>query len=752
MSPDSIDQSVTPCWPRRSPVAASAAPFRREAHSPAAGRAARWPALLLAAALLAASAARGQPYTPPGPPLALGKAKFLGCAHTPSSTGSTNFDKYWNQVTPENAGKWGSVESRRDVMNWAELDASYTFARQHGFTFKMHTLVWGAQQPSWITALPPADQLREIEQWFAAVAARYPDLDAIDVVNEPIHQAPDGVNANTANYVAALGGAGQTGWDWVLTSFRLARRYFPNSRLVLNEYGVTGNAATAATYVRIINLLKAEHLIDAVGIQAHAFETRASTADIRRDLDAIAATGVPILISEFDVDGPTDQTQLDEYQRLFPLFWEHPAVAGVTLWGYRPGMWRTTQQAYLALENGAERPALQWLATYLQNHRPVVNPDQRFTVNRDATADTALGYVLASDADGNQAVSSWSIVGGTGANAFSIDGTGQLRVRDAAALPGAPGELSLLVTAGDGRDNSDPATLTVQLLPAATRRSRLVNIATRAYCGTDNAIAIGGFVIEGGPRRVLVRAVGPSLAGRGIPAAETLANPEVAVRDALHGSVVVASNDDWTTADNVSEIGPVGAAIGAAPLENSDRTSAVVLTTLPAGVYTCTVTGHNATAGIVLVEVYDAEPDNPSSRLVNIATRAYANTGNGVAIGGFVIAGDARKQVLLRAVGTTLTKFGLAETTLLPDANITVYDARRAGSVVIARNDNWADNSNQAAMTPVSARIGASPLVRADYRTAGVLLTLPPGPYTFMVNGTATNATGIVLVEVYDAD
>jgi GH35 family endo-1,4-beta-xylanase len=718
--------------------------------SPAQGGGLRRAALLFAAGLLVASTAHAQPYTPSGPPLALGKAKFLGCALTPNSTGATNFDKYWNQVTPENAGKWGSVESRRDVMNWTELDATYAFARQHGFPFKMHTLIWGAQQPSWITALPPADQLREIEQWFAAVAARYPDLDYIDVVNEPIHQAPDGVNANTANYVAALGGAGSTGWDWVLESFRMARRYFPNARLVLNEYGVTGNAATAATYVRIINLLKAEHLIDAVGIQAHAFETRASTANLRRDLDAIAATGVPVLISEFDVDGPSDQTQLDEYQRLFTLFWEHPAVAGITLWGYRPGMWRTTEQAYLALDNGTERPALRWLATYLQNHRPVVGAGQRFTVNRDAAVDTTLGYVLATDDDGSQAVSAWAIVGGSGASALSLDATGRLQVRDSAALAAAGPELSLQVTAGDGRETSDPATVTVQLLPAGTRRSRLVNIATRAYCGTDNAMAIGGFVIEGGPRRVLVRAVGPSLAGRGIPAAETLADPEVAVRDALHGSVVVASNNDWTTADNVPEIGRVGAAIGAAPLENYDRTSAVVLTTLPAGVYTCTVTGRNATSGIVLVEVYDAEPDNPASRLVNIATRAYANTGNGVAIGGFVIAGDARKQVLLRAVGTTLTKFGLEESTLLPDANITVYDAQRG--VVIARNDNWADNSNQAAMTPVSARIGASPLVRADYRTAGVLLTLPPGPYTFMVNGTATSATGIVLVEVYDAD
>jgi len=62
-----------------------------------------------------------------------------------------------------------------------------------------------------------------------------------------------------------------------------------------------------------------------------------------------------------------DNTQLMEYQRVFPLFWEHPAIQGITLWGYRPGHWRSAQGAYLAYDNGAERPALEWLRDYVQN-------------------------------------------------------------------------------------------------------------------------------------------------------------------------------------------------------------------------------------------------------------------------------------------------------------------------------------------------------------------------------------------------
>jgi endo-1,4-beta-xylanase len=122
---------------------------------------------------------------------------------------------WFDQLTPENAGKWGSVEATRDVMNWQPLDDAYNFARANHIPFKFHTLIWGQQAPGWITSLPPDQQLAEIDQWMAAVAARYPDIEYIDVVNEPI---------NTANaFRDALGGAGTTGYDWVIKSHRHPR-------------------------------------------------------------------------------------------------------------------------------------------------------------------------------------------------------------------------------------------------------------------------------------------------------------------------------------------------------------------------------------------------------------------------------------------------------------------------------------------------------------------------------------------------
>lgn len=307
------------------------------------------------------------PFTPPGPAMALGKSKFLGGAY--GGPQSLNFAAYFNQVTPENGGKWGTVEAVRDVMAWGELDAAYAFAREHALPFKLHVMVWGNQQPAWIESLPPREQREEIEEWFSEVARRYPVLDTVEVVNEPLHDPPNKPGEGGGNYLAALGGDGKTGWDWVLESFRLGRRYFPNSRLMLNDFSILNSPADARRYKAIIELLQKERLIDAVGVQGHAFATHGPLEVMRENLDLLASTKLPIFVTELDIDGIDDGEQLAEYQRVFPLFWEHPAVHGVTLWGYRPGMWRTAQGAFLALTNGAERPALVWLQQYVRSSK-----------------------------------------------------------------------------------------------------------------------------------------------------------------------------------------------------------------------------------------------------------------------------------------------------------------------------------------------------------------------------------------------
>lgn len=258
--------------------------------------------------------------------MANGQNKFVG--NIMRSEIPDNYDDYWNQVTPENSGKWGVVEGVRDVMNWTDLDLAYNYAQQNNFPFKQHTLVWGAQAPSWIDTLSPTEQATEIEEWIQEYASRYPDTEMIDVVNEPINVTP--------SFKDAIGGDGITGWDWVIWSFEKARQYNPNAILLINEYSILGNRRNTTTYIEIINLLKDRGLIDGIGLQAHGLEYARNSA-ITKSLDDLAATGVPIYISELDLDFEDDTAQFNRMQELWPLLYEHPGVVGVTLWGYEKG-------------------------------------------------------------------------------------------------------------------------------------------------------------------------------------------------------------------------------------------------------------------------------------------------------------------------------------------------------------------------------------------------------------------------------
>ena len=345
-------------------------------------------------------------YTrPAGSPLAAGLGKYLGSAHS-AGQASLNFAAYWNQVTPENGGKWGAAQPTSPfgpaadgyptlpapAFNWTAARAAYTQARTTGAAFKWHTLFWGNQQPAWIEGLPIEKQQEAIRIWLAAIAREFPDIEQIDVVNEPLHDPPRG--ATNGNYIDALGGNGDSGWDWIINAFTLAREYFPNAKLVLNDYSITNTDASTTDYLKIIDLLKTRGLIDHIGIQAHAFEFNynnlaQSAATHRNNLARLAATGLPIYVTEFDIDGadavwglPDDPAQLQRYQQLFPVFWESPAVKGVTLWGYMQGShWRSGTGAWLMYTNGAERPALQWLVRYVENKPAVIAPGQVFSIN-----------------------------------------------------------------------------------------------------------------------------------------------------------------------------------------------------------------------------------------------------------------------------------------------------------------------------------------------------------------------------------
>ena len=259
--------------------------------------------------------------------------------------------------------------------------------------------------------------------------------------------------------------------------------------------------------------------------------------------------------------------------------------------------------------------------------------------------------------------------------------------------------------------------------------SHLANISTRLNVGVNDDVLIGGFIVRGPvPKRMILRAIGPSLTGAGVIGA--MANPTLE----LHGSTgaTIATNDNWQTSAQASEIGASGLA-PRNPLE-----SAIVVTLQP-GSYTAIVRGVNNTTGIALVEGY--ELDSTATRLVNVSTRGRVGVGDEALIGGFIVTGSQSKTVMVRALGPSLSMgpHPLAGALVNP-----VLELHDASGNLLSSNDDWVNS-------PQHAAIVASGLAPPSSLESAILGMRSPGNYTAIVRG-VNNATGIGLVEVYDLD
>ncbi|MEP7072151.1 MAG: peptidylprolyl isomerase [Verrucomicrobiota bacterium] len=255
--------------------------------------------------------------------------------------------------------------------------------------------------------------------------------------------------------------------------------------------------------------------------------------------------------------------------------------------------------------------------------------------------------------------------------------------------------------------------------------ARLPNLSTRAAVGTGDNVLIGGFIVSGTtPKRLLIRALGPSLAPFGVP--NPLQNPVLQLRD-KNGSVLI-TNDNWGTALNHQDVSDTGRAPGS-PVESA------ILTTLAPGSYTAAVSGAGGTSGVALVEVYDQD-SGPGSSLLNLSTRGRVDTGNNVMIGGFVLTGGSRTLVV-RSLGPTLTQFGVIGA--LPDPKLELHNAQGA---LLDNNDNWQSS-------PQQAQIQASGFAPPNPAEPALFVTLPPGRYTAVVSGAGATPAGVALVEVY---
>jgi hypothetical protein len=256
---------------------------------------------------------------------------------------------------------------------------------------------------------------------------------------------------------------------------------------------------------------------------------------------------------------------------------------------------------------------------------------------------------------------------------------------------------------------------------------QLLNISTRLRVQTGDNVLIGGFIITGtDSKRVLVRGIGPSLAQffTGFLADPTLE---------LHGPGTFATitNDNWKTRSDGSSQQAEIEATGIPP--TNDLESAITGTLTP-GAYTAILRGKDNTTGIGVVEAYDLDLA-ANSKLANISTRGFVETGDNVMIGGF-IAGNGVTKVIVRAIGPTLSNFGISGA--LQDPTL---DLVNSNGVVIRSNNDWRESQQ--------AEIIATGLQPGDDRESALVETVAPGNYTAIVRGNG-NTTGVALVEVYN--
>ena len=311
---------------------------------------------------------------------------------------------------------------------------------------------------------------------------------------------------------------------------------------------------------------------------------------------------------------------------------------------------------------------------------------------------------------------------------FSAGTTPQLwRITGAtSAIQSLPAD-SATLTASQLSLTLPPQSVTLAVVPSAnSAATTLGNIATRNRVETGDNALIGGFIVTGTQsKRVIIRAIGPSLNAIGLQ--DVLANPTLE----LHGpdGSVLDSNDNWQDSPNKQAIIDTGVA------PTNDLESAIVAT-LPASPggtnYTAIVRGANNGTGIGVVQVFDLDR-TVDSKLANISTRSLVQTGDNVLFAGTIVLGDTAQKVIVRAIGPSLASFVSGA---MADPTLELHDGNGG---LLASNDNWRSDQQD--------EIIATGVAPTDDLESAIVTMLPANgaQYTAIVRG-AGNTTGIAVV------
>jgi endo-1,4-beta-xylanase len=257
----------------------------------------------------------------------------------------------WNAVNCTYSDLQPFVQTGLNSFNWSNFDAMSNFVHANG----LHRIWYGGYIGSnglsdnlWSALGLTGQGIVEAENNFlAAASARDPTIEYINICNEAI------TNSSGA-FQQAFGGAGSTGYDWLINVAKLIRQYFPNAKLGFNDldFESAGNDmqygwgySRLSQMLSIIQILKNAGAIDWVGEEGYSLES-CSSENLTSSMNQIGALGVGIIMTEFSPDayaGPNVDPNkvLSDWQRLFPLYYSNQYVWGIIgPWGYK---WSNTQ-------------------------------------------------------------------------------------------------------------------------------------------------------------------------------------------------------------------------------------------------------------------------------------------------------------------------------------------------------------------------------------------------------------------------
>jgi GH35 family endo-1,4-beta-xylanase len=163
--------------------------------------------------------------------------------------------------------------------------------------------------------------------------------------------------------------------------FKLARKYNPNATLFINEYSMLNNVASPKnieTYLGIIRELQGYGApIDAIGVQGHVGRQPRDPVEVLSDLDMFKSTGLPVQITEFDINSPDEELQAAYTRDFLIACYSHPVVNGFTMWGFwEADHWKPDAAMYR--KNWTPKPnAAEWKKLVLGEWRTNISETSR---------------------------------------------------------------------------------------------------------------------------------------------------------------------------------------------------------------------------------------------------------------------------------------------------------------------------------------------------------------------------------------